>query len=218
MNGTEKTPRLFIAATGGANLASVRAMCLRAGVEPVVTEDPEALYQAERALLPGVGAFGAAMAKLRAKALDKALAARISEKRSTMGICLGMQMMCESSEESPGVSGLGILPCAVEKFRVDLPLPQLGWNRVEVSGTSGFVRPGWAYFANSYRVASVPEGYVGAGSSYGEKFAATIERYVDHGTEVPYLLLCQFHPELSGSWGLDLFKRWMGLCGKKEGL
>ncbi|HWP68560.1 MAG TPA: hypothetical protein VN437_04600, partial [Rectinemataceae bacterium] len=71
-------------------------------------------------------------------------------------------------------------------------------------------------FANSYRVASLPEGYVGAGSSYGEKFAATIERYPDHGTEIPYLLLCQFHPELSGSWGLDLFKRWMGLCGKEE--
>jgi len=215
MNGTEKAPSLCIAATGAANLASVRAMCARAGVEPLVTDDPEALYRAEYALLPGVGAFGAAMSALRSRNLDKAMAARISEKRPTMGICLGMQMMCVASEESPGVPGLGVIPCSVEKFKVDLPLPQLGWNRVELSENSRFVLPGWAYFANSYRVSDVPEGYVSTRSSYGETFAATIERYVDNGTEIPYLLLCQFHPELSGSWGLDLFKRWMGIPGSK---
>ena len=213
MKGAEKKPRLFIAATGAANLASVRAMCARAGVEAIVTEDPDELYRAERALLPGVGAFGAAIGKLREKALDKALAARVGEKRFTMGICLGMQMMCESSEESPGFPGLGILSCAVERFKVDLPLPQLGWNRVDAAEGASIVRPGWAYFANSYRIASPPEGYRGAYSSYGERFAATIEGYAGSEGGIPYLLLCQFHPELSGSWGLDLFERWMGLPG-----
>ncbi len=213
MKGADKRPRLFIAATGAANLASVRAMCARAGVEAIVTEDPDELYRAERALLPGVGAFGAAIGKLREKALDEALAARIGEKRFTMGICLGMQMMCESSEESPNFPGLGILSCAVEKFKVDLPLPQLGWNRVEAAESAGIVRPGWAYFANSYRIAFPPEGYRGAYSSYGERFAATIEGYAGSEEGIPYLLLCQFHPELSGPWGLDLFERWMGLPG-----
>ena len=216
MRGGNSRPRLLIAATGAANLASVRAMCARAGVEAIVTENPDELYRAERALLPGVGAFGAAMGKLREKALDEALAARIGEKRFTLGICLGMQMMCASSEESPDCPGLGILSCAVEKFKVDLPLPQLGWNRVEAGGGRSMVSPGWAYFANSYRIASPPEGYAGAHSSYGERFAATVEGYAGPEESIPYLLLCQFHPELSGPWGLDLFERWMGLPGKED--
>jgi len=207
--------RLVIAATGAANLASVKAMCARAGVEPLITEDPDTLYRAERALLPGVGAFGAAMGKLRASGLDKALGARIAEGLPTMGICLGMQMLCVSSEETPEVPGIGAIPCAVEKFKGGLPLPQLGWNRIAPDHGDGFLRPGWAYFANSYRVKAPPAGYVAASCSYGEEFAATIEGSIDQATKIPRILLCQFHPELSGPWGLDLFSRWMGLVGKE---
>ncbi|PKL06079.1 MAG: imidazole glycerol phosphate synthase subunit HisH [Spirochaetae bacterium HGW-Spirochaetae-9] len=210
-----KPKRLYIAATGAANLASVRAMCDRASVEAVVTDDPEALYGAERALLPGVGAFGAAMAALRSKGLHDALAARVSEGLPTMGICLGMQMFCVSSEETPGVPGIGAIACDVGRFRTSLPLPQLGWNRVEPAKGDSFVRPGWAYFANSYRVLGVAEGYISAESQYGEKFAATLQGGIDAASGVPAILLCQFHPELSGPWGLDLFMRWMGLDGKE---
>lgn len=206
---------LFIAATGAANLASVRAMCARAGVEAIITEDPDELYRAERALLPGVGAFGAALSRLRSAGLDKALSARISEGLPTMGICLGMQMLCLSSEESPGVPGLGAIPCAVEKFRGELPLPQLGWNRVRPAGDDRFIQPGWAYFANSYRIKAAPDGYISASCTYGEEFAATLEGRIDPATGVPGILLCQFHPELSGPWGLDIFARWMGLRGKE---
>lgn len=208
-----KGPILTIAATGAANLASVKAMCARAGVEALVTEDPEVLYKAERALLPGVGAFGAALAKLRRSGLDKALAARIAEGRPTMGICLGMQMLCASSEETAGVPGIGAIPCAVRKLKTELPLPQLGWNRLRPAPGDSFLKPGWAYFANSYMVAEAPEGYVAAFCVYGEKFAATLEGRFDAATKTPGILLCQFHPELSGRWGLDLFMRWMGLDG-----
>jgi len=207
--------RLVIAATGAANLASVKAMCARAGVEPLVTDNPETLYRAEKALLPGVGAFGAAMGKLRSSGLDKALGARVAEGLPTMGICLGMQMLCVSSEESPEVPGIGAIACDVEKFKGGLPLPQLGWNRIIPSRGESFVRPGWAYFANSYRVKAPPTGYEAAFCSYGEDFAATIEGKVDRATKIPRILLCQFHPELSGPWGLDLFKRWMGLAGRE---
>ena len=206
---------LVIAATGAANLASVKAMCARAGVKPLVTEDPDILYRAEKALLPGVGAFGAAMGKLRASGLDKALAARVAENLPTMGICLGMQMLCLSSEETAGVAGIGAISCAVEKFRGELPLPQLGWNRVIPDGNDSFLKPGWAYFANSYRVKAAPPGYFSATCTYGEEFAATIEGGIDRATKVPRILLCQFHPELSGPWGLDLFSRWMDLAGKE---
>jgi len=213
-----RAKQLFIAATGAANLASVKAMCDRAGVEALVTDDPEALFGAERALLPGVGAFGAAMAALRSKGLDRALAARISEGLPTMGICLGMQMFCVSSEETPGVSGIGAIACDVGRFITSLPLPQLGWNRVEPAGNDRFIKPGWAYFANSYRVLGAPEGYISARSRYGEEFAAAVEGGIDEASGVPAILLCQFHPELSGPWGLDLFMRWMGQNAQVGGL
>ena len=204
---------LVIAATGAANLASVEAMCARAGVRPVITDDPEVLYRAPKALLPGVGAFGAAMARVRASGLDKALAARVAEGLPTMGICLGMQMFFDSSEETPGVAGIGALRCDVGRFDTTLPLPQLGWNRVVPAAGDRFLRPGWAYFANSYRVSKAPPGYSEARCDYGEPFAAAIEGRFDLETGIPAILLCQFHPELSGAWGLDLFKRWMGLPG-----
>jgi len=200
---------LTIAATGAANLASVRAMCARAGVHTLVTEDPEVVYEAERVLLPGVGAFGAAMESLIAHGLDKALRARIDAEKPTMGICLGMQMMCLGSEESPEVPGLGLVPAYVEKFKTELPLPQLGWNQIEPGSPRSFAVPGWAYFANSYRISPAPEGFGYASSVYGESFAATLERYADPDAEAPFLFLCQFHPELSGPWGLELFMRWM---------
>ncbi len=211
-----KAPILTIAATGAANLASVKAMCARAGVEALVTEDPEVLFKAEKALLPGVGAFGAALAKLRRTGLDKALVARVDAGRPTMGICLGMQMLCASSEETVGVPGIGAIPCAVKKLETELPLPQLGWNRVQPAAGDSFLKPGWAYFANSYVIAKAPEGYVSASCAYGEKFAATLEGRFDAATKRPEILLCQFHPELSGRWGLDLFMRWMGLDGLKS--
>lgn len=209
MSGLE----LAIAATGAANLASVEAMCARAGVRPVITDDPEALYRAPRALLPGVGAFGAAMARLKASGLDKALKTRVAKGLPTMGICLGMQMFFDSSEETPGVAGIGALPGAVGRLGSALPLPQLGWNRVVPAAGDRFLRPGWAYFANSYRVSKAPAGYSEARCDYGESFAAAIEGRCDPETGIPAILLCQFHPELSGAWGLDLFKRWMGLPG-----
>ncbi|MDP2790211.1 MAG: imidazole glycerol phosphate synthase subunit HisH [Rectinemataceae bacterium] len=210
-----RATQLSIAATGAANLASVRAMCDRAGVKAIVTDDPEVLYRADKALLPGVGAFGAAMAAIRSKGLDGALAARISEGLPTMGICLGMQMFCVSSEETSGVPGIGAIACDVGRFMTRLPLPQLGWNRVEPAESDRFIKPGWAYFANSYRVLDAPEGYISARSRYGEKFAATIQGRIDAASGVPAILLCQFHPELSGPWCLDLFMRWMGLDGKE---
>jgi imidazoleglycerol phosphate synthase glutamine amidotransferase subunit HisH len=114
------------------------------------------------------------------------------------------------------VPGIGAISCGVEKFRCDLPLPQLGWNRVTPSPADHFLRAGWAYFANSYRVAKAPAEYLSASCAYGETFAATLEGRFKAEAGVPEILLCQFHPELSGPWGLDLFARWMGLVKKED--
>ncbi|MDD3821158.1 MAG: imidazole glycerol phosphate synthase subunit HisH, partial [Spirochaetales bacterium] len=174
-----KKPVLVIASTGAANLASVVAMCERAGVEPVITKDPGLVADAEKLLLPGVGAFGAAMENLSAGKLDKVLASRIDKKQPTMGICLGMQLFCESSHEAPGVGGIGAIPARVQRFSPGLPLPQLGWNRVRPGGGEDFIEAGWAYFANSYRITEVPEGFSCAWSDYGERFVAAMTAGVD---------------------------------------
>lgn len=217
MSGSGK-PRVAIAGTGAANLASVEALCLRAGVAAQVSDRAEDIAAADYAILPGVGSFGAAMERLSARGLDVAFRERVAQGRPSMGICLGMQMFCLASEESPGVAGIGVVPARIGKFGNSLPLPQLGWNRVGTgtgavadASRSRFVKPGWAYFANSYRLAEPPPGFGAAWGVYGETFVAALEYYADPGAARPSLLLCQFHPELSGPWGLDLFSRWIGV-------
>lgn len=212
---------IVVASTGAANLASVMAALGRAlsgtGLEATVSESAAEIAGADYAILPGVGAFGPAMEKLRHLGISDAFRERFAAGRPSMGICLGMQLFCASSEESGGVEGMGIVPTAVRRFSCDLPLPQLGWNRVRAasregrSADSGLVSDGWAYFANSYRVAEYPEGFRVALSVYGESFAASIEFAGPGGEESPCLLLCQFHPELSGPWGQSLYGRWLGL-------
>ena len=133
-----------------------------------------------------------------------------------MGVCAGMQIFFEASEESPGVEGLALVPGAFGRFPSSLPVPQLGWNKVAPGDEcpkiyQALVRPGWAYFANSYRLIEAPPGFDASGAEYGEAFVAAAER--------PGLLLCQFHPELSGPWGLALLKRWLaaGAAGDAAG-
>lgn len=222
---TASRPDVYIAATGAANLASIGAGLERAGARPIVTDDPARIASARLAVLPGVGAFGPAARRLEETGLADAFRARMNSDLPVMGICLGMQLFFEESAEAPGIKGLGLLPGRIARFSGDLPLPQLGWNRVRAAkhaetygsdaesedsvktGTcnaSGFlVRDGWAYFANSYRLASIPAGYRAALAEYGEPFVAALEN------ETGSVLLCQFHPELSGLWGSALIARWI---------
>jgi imidazole glycerol-phosphate synthase subunit HisH len=220
-NPDTKAPRVAFAATGVANLASIMAAFRRAGAAPFVAgarsgeagarsgaDGPEELALADFAIVPGVGSFGSAMAALKAAGMDEAVKDRITRGAPTMGVCAGMQLFFEASEESPGVAGLGIAQGILRRFPKSLPVPQLGWNKVWPAGTTGspnipsmMVRPGWAYFANSYRLTEAPAGFSASLAEYGESFLAAAER--------PGLLLCQFHPELSGPWGLELIKRWL---------
>jgi imidazole glycerol phosphate synthase glutamine amidotransferase subunit len=194
---------VHIVSTGSANLASVCAAVERVGGVPAVTQDPDAVRSAERLILPGVGSFGAAMRELNARSLAEPLTQRIRDNRPTLGICLGLQVLCSASEESPGVPGLGIVPGKVTRLAgsARLPVPQMTWNRVLPMGSSLGFDPGWAYYANSYRLAEPPEGWSVATTDYGGRFVAAMQR----GS----VLACQFHPELSGPWGLDLIRRWL---------
>src|SRR5262249_12073140 len=147
------------------------------------------------------GAFGAAMAELGARRLLAPLRARIGSGGPVLAICLGMQLLFESSEESPRVAGLGVIPGAVRRLPAHARVPHMGWNHVQPIDDRGSLRPGFAYFANSFASLSIPEGWRGATTRHGGTFASAIER--------GRVLACQFHPELSGRYGGALLQRWI---------
>jgi glutamine amidotransferase len=198
--------RVAFAATGVANLASIMAAFRRAGTEPYLAAGPDDLAGAAFAVVPGVGSFGSAVTALRNAGMDGAIRDRVTRGAPTLGVCAGMQIFFEESEESPGDAGLALVPGAFRRFPSSLPVPQLGWNRVYARGA---VVDGWAYFANSYRLTEAPPDFLASRADYGESFIAAAER--------PGLLLCQFHPELSGSWGLALLGRWLAAGAPAKG-
>ncbi|OQB95913.1 MAG: Imidazole glycerol phosphate synthase subunit HisH [Spirochaetes bacterium ADurb.Bin110] len=218
--------KVVIIETGVANLASVKAFAVRLGLEPIVSDKIVDVLEAPAVILPGVGAFGPAMERLSLLSLDEALRRRVEQGLPTAGICLGMQLFFEESEESPGIQGLGIFRGNVKRLAGSLPLPQLGWNRIEPESAAGLIESGWVYFANSYRVGEVEpaskallkgptdsfmtqtafDQVAVATAFYGEPFIAALEASQDGK---PILLLCQFHPELSGPYGTKLFSRWL---------
>ncbi len=140
------------------------------------------------------------MEELHRLGLVDVLRERIRAERPTLCICLGLQLLCESSEESPGVRGLGVIPASITKFRSGR-VPQLGWNRVEAPARPALVVSDHFYFANSYKLEVAPPGWAAATTDYEGRFTSAIERGP--------LLACQFHPELSGTAGLALIARWL---------
>lgn len=193
-----RRPEVLLVRTGLANLAAVRAGLARAGFRPRASADPRVIERAARVVLPGVGAFGPAMAELSRTGLDDALRARLAADRPTLAICLGLQLLCEDSAESPGVAGLGVVPGRVERL-AGARVPQLGWNRLEVPAGARVLASGSVYYANSFALARAPRGFLVAWSEHGRRFVGALER--------GHLVACQFHPELSGPEGLALLAR-----------
>ena len=190
-----------IVPTGTANTASVVAGLSRLGAAVEVTATAGDVRSAAGVVLPGVGSFGAAMGRIESLGLTEALRERIEAGRPTLAVCVGMQLLGRSSEESPSSTGLHVLEETVSRFGDGVIVPQMGWNRVEPGPGSRFVEAGWAYFANSYRLDRLPEGWVGSSTDHGGSFPSALER--------GDVLACQFHPELSGQWGARLLDRWL---------
>jgi imidazole glycerol phosphate synthase glutamine amidotransferase subunit len=189
--------------TGIANIASVLAGLRRAGAAPRCVSDADAIARAERVLLPGVGSFEAGMQRLEEIDVIDVLRERIERGAPLLAICLGLQLLCARSDESPGVAGLGVIARTVSRFDDDLIVPQMGFNLVVPSAECALLEEGYAYYANSYRLATVPDGWHGATSVHGAPFVAGLER--------GRVLACQFHPELSGAWGARLLQRWLAV-------
>jgi glutamine amidotransferase len=191
---------VVILPTGTANLASVLAAFARLGATSRIAHDAAMVEAAERVVLPGVGTFGAALAGLRKAGLEDAIVARIRSGAATLAMCVGLQVLFEESDESPGTRGISWIPGRVGRFPETVRVPQFGWNRIEPAGDCRFLAPGYAYFANSYRAEAAP-GCKIATAEHGGRFIAALER--------DRVLACQFHPELSGAYGHALIGRWL---------
>ncbi|MDX9912070.1 MAG: imidazole glycerol phosphate synthase subunit HisH [Phycisphaerales bacterium] len=192
--------RACVVRTGVANIASIAAALTRCEIEPVITNDRAAIEDAELLVLPGVGSFASGMRAIRDAGLDGVIIERVMSGRATLAICLGLQMLARESEESPGVEGLGVLDASVTRFPEGVRVPQFGWNCVASESDTAPFESGYAYFANSYRFATAPAGWDAAYTDYAGAFVSALWR--------GRVLACQFHPELSGPWGLRLIRRW----------
>jgi imidazole glycerol phosphate synthase glutamine amidotransferase subunit len=189
-----------IVATGTANTASVTAWLARHDLAARVTASARDVMDAPSLVLPGVGAFGAAIAGLHDLGLFEPLRERLAARRPTLCICLGMQLLFEASEESPGVAGLGVARGLVRRLPPSVRVPHMGWNTVNPGASDGRIPAGVAYFANSFAVTESPDGWEFAATTHGIRFASAI-------MSGP-VLACQFHPELSSAYGDAVLRAW----------
>lgn len=190
---------------GVGNLFSLRSSFAAIGEETAVTGDRELIRSAERLVLPGVGAFGDAAAKLRAAGLDGVILDECAAGKPLLGICLGMQMLFTESLEYGSHRGLDLIPGTVRPIKdviaPGLKIPHIGWNALEKLSAdpilSGVPEGGYVYFVHSY-YADTPEEYISSVTDYGGRLTASVRRGRVWG--------CQFHPEKSGRTGLAILK------------
>jgi len=191
------------------NIKSVEKALTALGETVVITRDTETILNAKKVILPGVGAFGDAMGKLRGYGLEEIINQVISRGTPFLGICLGLQLLFESSEESPGVEGLGILKGKIIKIpdQAGLKVPQIGWNSLRFPNSGklfcGIAQDSYVYFVHSYYLQAAEPGIVTATTEY----AAHIHASVEKGN----VFACQFHPEKSSDVGLRILQNFVAL-------
>ena len=191
------------------NIKSVEKALAALSAETVVTRDAETILQADKVILPGVGSFGDAMEKLHRYGLVSIIRQVIDRGTPFLGICLGLQLLFESSEESPGVAGLGILEGKILRIpeRDNLKVPHIGWNSLCFPNKgrlfSGIPEEPYVYFVHSYYLEAKDAGIVTAVSEYGVQIHASVE--------CGNVFACQFHPEKSSDTGLSILRNFVNL-------
>ncbi|MBO4846584.1 MAG: imidazole glycerol phosphate synthase subunit HisH [Lachnospiraceae bacterium] len=191
------------------NIKSVEKALQSLGQEVVVTRDHDVLLNADKVILPGVGAFGDAMERLNEYGLTDTIKKIVNKNTPFLGICLGLQLLFESSEEAPGVKGLSVLPGKIVRFPSDigLKIPQIGWNELKQPNKGrlfkGIDDGEFVYFVHSYYLIADDLKDVVATTEYGVTVHASVER--------GNVFACQFHPEKSSDVGLKILKNFIDL-------
>ncbi len=194
---------------GIGNLFSVEKAFAYLGAEVTVTSSEEELCRADKIVLPGVGAFGDCMKNFEASGLVSALRAQAAAGKPLLGICVGMQILFEGSEESPEVKGLGLLKGMVRKIDAKaLKVPHMGWNSLDITGDrqagnlfAGLAEHPYVYFVHSYHAVPDDDSIVSARTIYGSSLTAAVAKGNIQAT--------QFHPEKSGDVGLQILKNFV---------
>ena len=194
------------------NIKSVEKALQFLGQEVVITSDRETIMNADKAILPGVGAFGDAMNKLRERGLEEVIHDFVDTGKPFLGICLGLQLIFEKSEESPEATGLGLLKGKITKIPTEVngvsqKVPQIGWNNIVVNPDSkllaGLGENPYVYFVHSYYLKAENSDEVAATTEYGVK--------IDCAVEKGNVMATQFHPEKSSEVGLKILTNFVNL-------
>lgn len=191
------------------NIRSVEKALLLLGQDVKITSDAGEILKADKVILPGVGAFGDAMANLHARGLTDVIRQTVEKGIPFLGICLGLQLLFERSDEAPGVEGLGILPGEILRIppQDDLKIPHMGWNSLHLENNGrlfkGVKEQAYVYFVHSYYLKAKEENIVKASTQYGVHIHASVEK--------GNVFACQFHPEKSSNVGLQILRNFVEL-------
>jgi glutamine amidotransferase len=192
---------------GAGNLFSVLKALESFDAEPHIIKEPES-YRGGKIIIPGVGAFGDAMAGLQSAGFVEFIREQVRLGKPTLGICVGLQLMFAGSEESPGVAGLGFFAEHVQCFPATAKVPHMGWNQLEISQKTKLLQSihsgDFVYFAHSYYAPANSEAYAAAVCQYSAAFAAVVAHENIFGV--------QFHPEKSQKVGMQILKNFVELC------
>jgi len=200
------TEKIVIIDYGMGNLHSVNKALLRVGGDVTISSEPNVIAQADKVVLPGVGAFGDCMLNLEKYKLLDAIQDILHSGKPFLGICLGEQLLFEGSEEAPGVKGLGYFKGQVEKIKTKEKIPHMGWNKLTLAAPSPLLKEvegDFVYFVHSYHAVPEDKGIITATCDYGTTITAAVGR--------GNVQAVQFHPEKSSSVGMKIlaaFKEW----------
>ena len=203
------TQMIAIIDYGAGNLQSVKKAFDFIGAESVITNDPEVILSADKILLPGVGSFGDAMDSMEKNGLVETVKECALSGKPFLGICLGLQLLFEESEESPGVKGLGIFKGKIKKFSSDmgLKIPHIGWNSLEIKQNDTLFKDipenAYVYFVHSYYLHAEDENDIATVTNYGIDFHSAVGKNNVFAT--------QFHPEKSGDVGLQILRNFASM-------
>ena len=191
------------------NIKSVEKALQKLGADVVITKEPKTILDAEKVILPGVGAFGDAMSNLKKYGLDDVIHQVVERGTPFLGICLGLQLLFERSDETPGVEGLGILKGEILRIpeQGELKIPHMGWNSLHLQNGGrlfkGLPEESYVYFVHSYYLKAEDEEIVKATTEYSVNIHASVEK--------GNVFACQFHPEKSSEVGLQILKNFVEL-------